>query len=159
MNIVRVGFLVILQERNPEAAREAGEALRTYFGQPPFQTTLYAETEPSRKLISGALKRWTDESLCDIVFIVGANSIAQSDCAGDATKKMLDRELFGLSLAILNCLLKIDPYSALLECRAGARGEALLVNLPGDKKLALAVSEELAHLFARAVSELNQSEL
>jgi molybdopterin adenylyltransferase len=106
------------------------------------------------KLISAALKRFADESKCDLVVTTGGTGISPRDVTPEATKEVLEKELPGFGeIMRVQSFTKVRT-AILSRATAGVRGNTLLVNLPGKpsavreclKILAPAIREGVAHL-------------
>jgi molybdopterin adenylyltransferase len=106
------------------------------------------------KLISAALKKFADESKCDLIVTTGGTGISARDVTPEATRAVLEKELPGFGEAMrMQSFAKVKT-AILSRAVAGTRGQALIVNLPGRPSavrecleiLAPAIREGLAHL-------------
>jgi cyclic pyranopterin phosphate synthase len=95
-------------------------------------------------LIESELKRFCDELNVDIVITSGGTGLGSRDVTPEATRKVIQKELGGVSEALRNYGQKRTPLSMLSRGVAGVRGTTVIVNLPGSSK---AVSESLDALF------------
>lgn len=137
-----------------EAQDGAGDALCRIFAEPPFQVALYAIVPDSVKVIAGALKRWSDENLCDAIVTTGGTGLSPRDVTVEATRKAIDRELPGIALLVLLEGLKKTPYAALSQGIAGSRGSTIIVNLPGSSAAVMETAHVLAQLLPHAMDVL-----
>jgi len=83
-------------------------------------------------LIAGALMRWADDDLADLIVTTGGTGLAPRDVTPEATRAVLEREAPGIAEAIRAAALPGFPRAALSRGLAGVRGAALIVNLPGS---------------------------
>jgi molybdenum cofactor synthesis domain-containing protein len=82
--------------------------------------------------IAGALCRWADADLADLVVTTGGTGLTLRDVTPEATRAVLDREAPGIAEAIRARALPGFPRAALARGLAGVRGKTLIVNLPGS---------------------------
>ena len=95
-------------------------------------------------LIEKHLKEFCDKSQVNLVITTGGTGLAPRDVTPEATEKVIQTEVLGISEAIRDYGQKRTPLSMLSRGRSGVRGKTLIVNLPGSQK---AVSESLNALF------------
>ena len=81
-----------------------------------------------------------DELKVDLVLTSGGTGLGPRDSSPEATKKVLEKEVIGISEALRMHGQKRTPLSMLSRGAAGVRGKSVIVNLPGSLK---AVSESL----------------
>jgi len=116
-----------------------------------FESAIVPDEIP---LISAALKKFADETKCDLVVTTGGTGIAVRDVTPEATRPVLEKELPGFSEAMrMQSFAKVKT-AILSRAVAGTRGGALIINLPGMPTavrecleiLAPAIREAVAHL-------------
>jgi molybdopterin adenylyltransferase len=152
MGSIRVGILTISDRCSSGDADDlSGASLRESFAAEPFGVALYAVIPDDRKQISGTLKRWADEFLCDVILTTGGTGLSPRDFTADATRKVLDRELPGINLLLLTEGLKQTPFAALSQAAAGTRGDVLIVNLPGSPAAVKQAADVLSPLLPHAI--------
>jgi cyclic pyranopterin monophosphate synthase len=105
-----------------------------------FEVVDYKIVGDEVHLIESELKRLCDELNVDIVITSGGTGVGPRDVTPEATKKVIQKELAGVSEALRNYGQKRIPLSMLSRGVAGIRGNTVIVNLPGSAK---AVSESL----------------
>ena len=81
-----------------------------------------------------------DELKVDLVLTSGGTGLGPRDVTPEATRRVLQREVTGVSEALRMYGQKRTPLSMLSRGVAGIRGKTILVNLSGSVK---AVSESL----------------
>ena len=105
-------------------------------------------------LITAALRKFADETKCDLVVTTGGTGIASRDVTPEATRPVLEKELPGFGEAMrMQSLAKVKT-AILSRALAGTRGRTLIINLPGKPTavrecleiLAPAIREAVAHL-------------
>lgn len=94
--------------------------------------TVIVPDEPA--MIAQALQRLVDERGCDVVITTGGTGLSPRDTTPEATRRVIDKELPGMALAIHQESLKQTPYAMLSRGVVGARGRALILNFPGSPK-------------------------
>jgi molybdopterin adenylyltransferase len=82
--------------------------------------------------IAGALVRWADDGVADLILTTGGTGLAPRDVTPEATRAVLEREAPGIAEAIRAANRAAVPRAALSRGLAGARGATLIVNLPGS---------------------------
>jgi len=152
MGSVRIAVLTISDRcSRGEAADVSGASLCEIFSEAPFHVALYAVVPDSVKMVAGALKRWSDDGLCDVIVTTGGTGLSPRDVTVAATRKAIDRELPGLAFLVLLEGLKKTPLAALSQGIAGARGSTIIVNLPGSPAAVRETAGALAAVLPHAV--------
>lgn len=82
--------------------------------------------------IAGLLARWADDGVADVILTTGGTGLGGRDVTPEATRAVLEREAPGIAEAIRAAGRRETPRSMLGRGLAGARGAALIVNLPGS---------------------------
>lgn len=105
-------------------------------------------------LISAALKKFADESQCDLIVTTGGTGVSARDVTPEATRVVLEKELPGFGEIMRAQSFAKVRTAVLSRAVAGTRGRSLIVNLPGKPSavrecleiLAPAIREGVAHL-------------
>lgn len=130
---------------------EIESVLREVFSGATFQSVIVPDEV---SLISAALKKFADETRCDLIVTTGGTGVSPRDVTPEATKAVLEKELPGFGEAMrMGSLAKVKT-AILSRATAGTRGKSLIVNLPGKPTavrecleiLAPAIREGVAHL-------------
>ncbi len=94
--------------------------------------------------IESELKRFCDKLNVDLVITTGGTGLGPRDVTPEATKKIIEKEVPGISETLRNYGQRRTPLSMLSRGVSGVRGNTIIVNLPGSTK---GVSESLDALF------------
>lgn len=82
--------------------------------------------------IAAVLTAWADEDRADLILTTGGTGLTPRDVTPEATRAVLDKEAPGIAEALRMAAYPRFPRAALSRGLAGARGRALIVNLPGS---------------------------
>jgi molybdenum cofactor synthesis domain-containing protein len=82
--------------------------------------------------IAARLVAWCDSGDVDLVVTTGGTGLSPRDITPEATRSVIEREAPGIAERIRVTSLESFPRAALSRGIAGARGRALIVNLPGS---------------------------
>ena len=94
-----------------------------------------------RSLIAQTLRELVDEQRCDLVLTTGGTGPSPRDVTPEATLDVADKEMPGFGEQMRQISLHFVPTAILSRQVAVIRGEALIINLPGQPK---AIAETLA---------------
>lgn len=95
------------------------------------ETRLIADERP---LIEATLIELVDRCCCDLVFTTGGTGPARRDVTPEATLAVGDKEMPGFGEEMRRISLNFVPTAILSRQVAVIRGDALIVNLPGQPK-------------------------
>ncbi len=82
--------------------------------------------------ITAALAKWADGGGVDLILTTGGTGLAPRDVTPEATRAVLEREAPGIAELLRSRGGERVAHAALSRGTAGARGCALIVNLPGS---------------------------
>jgi cyclic pyranopterin phosphate synthase len=105
-----------------------------------FEVVDYRVIPDDTSQIESSLIIACDEWKVDLVLTCGGTGLGPHDITPEATGRLLDKEVIGISEALRMHGQKRTPLSMLSRGAAGVRGKTVIVNLPGSVK---AVSESL----------------
>jgi len=105
------------------------------------------------ELIAEASTDYCDRRV-DLVITVGGTGIAVRDVTPEATRKVIDRELPGLTEAMRMASARKTPNALLSRAVAGVRRETLIVNVPGSLRGATENLEAILPTLPHAVKML-----
>jgi cyclic pyranopterin phosphate synthase len=101
--------------------------------------------------IEAWLKKKCNQSV-DLIFTTGGSGLGPRDCTVEATQKVIEKEVPGISEAIRSHGRERTPYAMLSRSLVGIRGKTLIVNLPGSSRGA---QESLDALFPGVLHAFN----
>jgi molybdenum cofactor biosynthesis protein MoaC len=127
-------------EKEDKSGKIIIDSLRKYG----FELQEYKVIHNEPDLIESELKRYSDDLKLDFVVTSGGTGVGPHDLTPEATKKVIEKELSGVSENIRNFGQKRTPLSMLSRGLAGIRVNTLIINLPGSVR---AVCESLDSLF------------
>ncbi|MFN2431996.1 MAG: molybdenum cofactor biosynthesis protein B [Gemmatimonadota bacterium] len=107
--------------------------------------------------ITRALLRLADEEGARLILTTGGTGLSPRDVTPEATRPLLEREAPGIAEALRARALRATPHGMLSRGLAGARGEVLIVNLPGSLKAVREAFEVLAPVLPHALELLSGS--
>ncbi|HEX6280609.1 MAG TPA: bifunctional molybdenum cofactor biosynthesis protein MoaC/MoaB [Nitrososphaera sp.] len=123
-------------ERSDKSGKLAAERLQSSG----FEVVDYRVIPDDPSQIESSLISACDELKVDLVVTCGGTGLGPRDSTPEVTRKVLEKEVIGISEALRMHGQKRTPLSMLSRGVAGVRGETIIVNLPGSVK---AVSESL----------------
>jgi molybdenum cofactor synthesis domain-containing protein len=83
-------------------------------------------------LIADALRGWCDRATADVVLTTGGTGLTPRDVTPEATRKVAERDVPAIPIALAIEGLKHTPFAALSRGIAVTRKHTLIVNLPGS---------------------------
>ena len=99
-----------------------------------FQLRRYEVLPDEQKLIEDRLRRWSDEDGLDLIVTTGGTGLTSRDVTPEATLAVIDRQAPGMAEAMRMQTLKHTPMAMLSRAVVGARGNTLIINLPGSTR-------------------------
>ena len=123
-------------ERQDQSGKVAAERLQSSG----FEVIDYRVIPDDSGQIESSLISACDELKVDLVVTCGGTGLGPRDTTPEATKKVLEKEVIGISEALRMHGQKRTPLSMLSRGAAGVRGKTMVVNVPGSVK---GVSESL----------------
>ncbi|MEY2843871.1 MAG: hypothetical protein RI920_1908 [Pseudomonadota bacterium] len=104
-----------------------------------------------RELIAQTLRELVDVERCDLVLTTGGTGPAKRDVTPEATLDVADKELPGFGEQMRQISLRFVPTAILSRQTAVVRGQALILNLPGQPKSIAETLEGLRDAEGRSV--------
>jgi molybdopterin adenylyltransferase len=132
---MRVGILVVSDRgARGERADRSGPAATEVLSQLNIDVSKYEVVPDEADIISNKLKEWCDNGGVDVILTSGGTGLAPRDVTPEATLKVLDRTIPGLTEAIRFETMKTKPEAILSRAIAGSRGKCLIINMPGSPR-------------------------
>jgi molybdopterin adenylyltransferase len=136
MNLVKAGVITV-SDKGSKGQRidESGPALKEF-----IETNMDAEVSSmiiipdEQDEIEKTLIYYADILKLDLVLTTGGTGFAPRDVTPEATKKILDKNVPGISEVIRASSLAITPKAMLSRGISGIRKGTLIINLPGSPK-------------------------
>lgn len=99
-----------------------------------YQLVHYRILPDEQEQISDELKRLSDGGGCDLILTTGGTGFSKRDCAPEAAKSVIEREVPGIAEAIRSDSMRITRRAMLSRAVSGIRKDTLIINLPGSRK-------------------------
>ena len=147
--------VLVTSDSRGEKEDKSGKIIIDKLKENGFDIIEYKVIADDINMIESELKRFCDELKPDVVITSGGTGVGPRDNTPDATKKMIQKELIGISETLRSYGQRRTPLSMLSRGIAGVRGRTLIVNLPGSTK---AVSQSLNSMFPGILHIFNMLE-
>ncbi|MFT9486422.1 MAG: MogA/MoaB family molybdenum cofactor biosynthesis protein [Tepidibacillus sp.] len=130
-----VGILT-LSDKGSRGEREdiSGKVIHEIVATIQGEVKQYDVIPDERQLIEKYLIRYTDELQLDLVITTGGTGLAKRDVTPEATLAVIDKEIPGLAEEMRRVSRVKTPFATLSRAVVGARGDSIIVNLPGSPK-------------------------
>jgi molybdopterin adenylyltransferase len=134
---VRIGVVSVSDRASTGIYEDKGiPALQDWLGRAlrnpiEWQTRLIPDEQDG---ISAALRELVDEAHCNLVLTTGGTGPARRDVTPEATLAIADKEMPGFGEQMRQISLRFVPTAILSRQVAVIRGNALVINLPGQPK-------------------------
>jgi molybdenum cofactor biosynthesis protein MoaC len=136
--------VLVTSDSRGEDEDESGKIVIDRLVKNGFDLVEYKVISDEADVLESQLKRFSDELKVDMVITSGGTGLGPRDITPETTKKVIQKEVSGVSEFLRAYGQKRTPLSMLSRGVAGIRGTTVIINLPGSVK---AVSESLDSLF------------
>ena len=119
-----------------------------------FQLRRYEILPDEQALIEDRLRRWSDEDGLDLIVTTGGTGLTSRDVTPEATLAVIDQQAPGMAEAMRMQTLKHTPMAMLSRAVVGARGNTLIINLPGSTRAVEQCLEVLLPVIPHALDML-----
>jgi cyclic pyranopterin monophosphate synthase len=136
--------VLVTSDSRGEDEDESGKIVIDRLVKNGFDIVEYKVISDEADVLESQLKRFSDELKVDMVITSGGTGLGPRDITPETTKKVIQKEVTGVSEFLRAYGQKRTPLSMLSRGVAGIRGTTVIINLPGSVK---AVSESLDSLF------------
>jgi cyclic pyranopterin phosphate synthase len=138
---LRAALLVISDSvSRGSRADKSGKLAHERLKESGFEVIEYRVIPDDIDIIESSLKSACDELKVDLILTCGGTGLGPRDVTPEATIKVIQKEVMGISEALRSYGQRRTPLSMLSRGISGVRGQTIIVNLPGSVK---AVSESL----------------
>ena len=122
----------------------AGRMVAERLEQEGVEVVQYEIVPAEEETVENFLIAFTDRMKLDLVLTAGGTAFNPDDWLPEITRRIIEREIPGITEAARSFGQQRTPYSMLSRGVAGTRGKTLIVNLPGSRK---GVADTLDALF------------
>lgn len=140
-----------------QRADAAGPALIELIRSKGWQVNQAKTVPDDQNMIRATLAAWADEGSANVILTTGGTGFAPRDVTPEATLAVIEREASGLTEAMRAASAAKSPHAMLSRARAGIRGRALIVNLPGSPAAAVENLQVILPALEHAVQLLEES--
>ena len=142
--IYRAG-VITASDKGSQGLREdvSGSVIKEILEANGYSIASYCVLPDDLDLLSGEMKRLSDNDLCDVIFTTGGTGFSPRDITPEATLLAADRLVPGISEAMRFYSMTITKRAMLSRGICAIRARTLIVNLPGSPK---AVRESLEYI-------------
>jgi molybdenum cofactor synthesis domain-containing protein len=114
----------------------SGAAIREIVTGEPLHASVeaHAIVPDDRASIEATLRHWADDLHLNVILTTGGTGLSPTDVTPEATLAVVERLAPGLVEAMRAESLRQTPYAMLSRAVAGARGQSLILNLPGSER-------------------------
>jgi len=134
--------ILTISDKGSRGEREdlSGREIAEIIAELPAKVEAYEIIPDEEEQITQKLIDYVDHKNLDLILTTGGTGLSPRDVTPEATRKVLDKEIPGISEAMRAEGMKITPMAMLSRAAAGIRCRSLIVNLPGSPR---AVRENL----------------
>jgi molybdopterin adenylyltransferase len=133
--MLNLGILTISDKGwQGERVDDSGAAIKERFSQLDSRAVRYEVVPDEADIIASKLAQWADDGGVDIIVTTGGTGLGPRDITPEATRRVLDKEVPGLTEAMRAETFHQTPTAILSRAVAGVRGKCLIINLPGSPK-------------------------
>jgi molybdopterin adenylyltransferase len=122
-----------------------------------FTVTVYEILPDQEELIAAKLMDWADELRLDLIVTTGGTGVSPSDRTPEATRRVIEREIPGLSEAMRAASLRKTVQAVWSRGIAGLRWRTLIINLPGSARAAKENLEAVLPVLAHGIEKIQGS--
>ncbi|HOI25159.1 MAG TPA: MogA/MoaB family molybdenum cofactor biosynthesis protein [Caldisericia bacterium] len=101
--------------------------------------------------IETTLSEWADNLHLDLILSTGGTGASPRDFTPEASMKIFDKEIPGISEYLRIKTIEKTPYACLSRGKSGSRKQTLIINLPGSSKAVKEYLELLQPILGHAI--------
>jgi cyclic pyranopterin monophosphate synthase len=136
--------VLVLSDSRDEKKDQSGKVIIDRLVMNGLEVKEYKVLADEPQAIESELIRLCDRVGVDIVLTSGGTGVGPRDMTPEATAKVIEKQVTGITEAIRNYGQRRTPLSMLSRGIAGVRGKTVIVNLPGSVR---GVTESLDSMF------------
>lgn len=136
--------VITISDSRKKDQDESGKLIINALTKNGFNIAAYKVIPDDIKIIEKELIHASDELKVNIVITTGGTGVGPRDVTPEATKRILEKEVSGITENLRNYGQSRTPLSMLSRGVSGIRGNTLIVNMPGSTN---AVSQSINALF------------
>jgi len=136
--------VITISDSRKKDQDESGKLIIKALTKNGFNIAAYKVIPDDIKIIEKELIHASDELKVNIVITTGGTGVGPRDVTPEATKRILEKEVSGITENLRNYGQSRTPLSMLSRGVSGIRGNTLIVNMPGSTN---AVSQSINALF------------
>ena len=136
--------VIVISDSRKKGQDESGKLIVSALTANGFNIVDYKIIPDEIKLIEEELIYYSDKLKVNMIITTGGTGVGPRDVTPEATKKIIEKEVSGISGNIRNYGQSRTPLSMLSRGVSGIRGNTLIVNMPGSTN---AVSQSINALF------------
>jgi len=128
--------VLVISDSTYAGTREdkSGKMIQEHLGDQPVNVEVYEVLPDDQERISRRLIELADDVGLDLVFTTGGTGLGPKDVTPEATRAVIDTEATGVAEAIRSHGMERTPRAMLSRGVVGARGQCIIVNLPGSSR-------------------------
>jgi molybdenum cofactor synthesis domain-containing protein len=149
--------IIILSDKGSIGQRQdgCGPVLSALLSRIDAEVVYYEILPDEKDLIKEKLKEISDK--VDLILTSGGTGLSPRDVTPDATLEVIDKEIHGITQAIVSEGFKITNRAILSRAVAGVRNNTLIINLPGSPKAAVESLSVILDVIPHAVEKIKGS--
>jgi len=159
LKLYRVGIVTVSDSCYAgERKDESGFFLKDRMEQIGWKVISYEVVPDEEKVITGMLIKFVDKEKLDFILTTGGTGLGKRDVTPEATRKVIEKEIPGISEVMRMKTFEKSPRSILSRGISGFRKQTLIVNLPGSLKGVKECLEIIFPVIPHALETLQEEE-
>lgn len=126
--------VLVISDSTHAGRREdkSGKIIKAFLEGQGLTVTVYEVLPDDQELISNRLVELADTEAVRLIFTTGGTGLGPKDMTPEATMRVIDKQVPGISEAIRNHGKERTPFAMHSRGVVGIRGETVIINLPGS---------------------------
>jgi molybdopterin adenylyltransferase len=133
--LIRAGIITI-SDKGSRGEREdlSGKEVERLLKGLDIEIVDYIVIPDEEDAIIASIRNFVDDKTLDLVVTNGGTGVSPRDVTPDATLKVIDKEIPGMSEAMRRASMEKTPHAMISRAVVGIRKSTLIINLPGSPK-------------------------